>query len=331
MFSGPVGGLVASERLRPSQGHDVLLCADVGGTSFDVGILEGGAPRWAQAPIIAGFHTLVPTMELESIGMGGGSVAWIEPQFGLLHVGPQSAGAEPGPACYGRGGTAPTVTDAALALGWIPDRTFRSAGLRLQSDLARAAIENEVALPMNLSTIDAARAILRIATSKMGDLVRKATIERGVDPRGATLVSYGGAGGQYAAAVCEEVGIRTFVVPLLASALSAFGMLFADEVMFAEQSLHRKLPIEPEWLIERLSEIEERLVSDLTAEASDHSGVSAEWFVDLRFAQQINELRVQISMDEIRADRLHDVFSARYETRYGRGPRMPQRESSSSA
>jgi N-methylhydantoinase A len=211
------------------------------------------------------------------------------------------------------------VTDAALALGWIPDRTFRSAGLRLQRDLARAAIETEVARPMNLSTADAARAILRIATSKMGDLVRKATIERGVDPRGATLVSYGGAGGQYAAAVCEEVGIKTFVVPLLASALSAFGMIFADEVMFAEQSLHRRLPIEPKWLIERLSEIEERLVSELTAEGSDHVGVSAEWFVDMRFAQQINELRVQISLEEIQAGQLDDVFSARYETRYGKG------------
>src|SRR5581483_3720432 len=173
LTSGPAGGVMAAKALADLLGHRNVITTDVGGTSFDVGLIVDGEPQFSEAPIF----------DVATIGAGGGSIAWLEPATGILRVGPQSAGADPGPACYGLGGTAPTVTDADLVLGRLNPGFFLGGRRRLDLDAAERAIEEHVARPLELSVEEAALAIVRIVDAHMADLVRRASVERGFDPR----------------------------------------------------------------------------------------------------------------------------------------------------
>ena len=219
--SGPVAGLTASAELVGRLGRTEAIATDVGGTSFDVGLVTDGRVTMASRPMIGRWTLAHPVVEMVSIGTGGGSLAWIDPVLGSLRVGPQSAGARPGPACYRRGGTAPTLTDAAVVLGFLSEL---GNVLELDRDAATGAVEREVAAPLGLSVPDAADAVVGVACSQMADLIRRVTVQRGHDPAGFTMLAYGGAAPQYATRYAAEVGVAEVVVPAAASVFSALGV-----------------------------------------------------------------------------------------------------------
>ena len=219
--SGPVAGLTASAGLVGRLGRTEAIATDVGGTSFDVGLVTDGQVTMASRPMIGRWALAHPVVEVVSIGTGGGSLAWIDPVLGSLRVGPQSAGARPGPACYRRGGTAPTLTDAAVVLGYL---SGLGDVLELDRDAATGAVERKVAASLGLSVPDAADAVVGVACSQMADLIRRVTVQRGHDPAGFTMLAYGGAAPQYATRYAAEVGVAEVVVPAAASVFSALGV-----------------------------------------------------------------------------------------------------------
>ncbi len=235
VMSGPTGGVMGSVHVGKRLGYDNIIATDMGGTSFDVAIVVDGKPLTTKNHEAGGFHIATPMVEVRSIGAGGGSIARVVD--GLLKVGPDSAGARPGPVCYGRGGTRATVTDADVVLGIIDPATFLGGKMRLDRDAATRAIEEQVARPLNLSTEQAAAGIRRIVDSQMADTLREVTIGRGHDPRDFVIFAYGGAGPVHCAGYGAELGVPKMVVPVTSMAHSAFGALAADVQYSSERSL----------------------------------------------------------------------------------------------
>ncbi|HEX4410205.1 MAG TPA: hydantoinase/oxoprolinase family protein [Xanthobacteraceae bacterium] len=229
--SGPASGVIGTQALCHALGIDNAIAFDMGGTTAKAGvILDGRAMTTGQA-LIGGYDKAlpiqVPTIDIFEVGTGGGSIASVE-HGGALHVGPRSAGAEPGPACYGRGGAEPTVTDANLLLGRLSADRFLGGEMHLDTAAAEQAMRTRIAEPLGLNVTDAANGILRIAATKMSYAVKGVTTERGLDAASFALVAYGGAGPLHATAVAREIGIRTIIIPRAPGHFSAFGMLFSD-------------------------------------------------------------------------------------------------------
>jgi N-methylhydantoinase A len=230
--SGPAMAPVAGRRYASADGGaDSAIVADTGGTSYDVSVVRSGRipmtrETWLGEPL-TGHITGFPAVDVKSIGAGGGSIAWID-HGGLLHVGPQSAGADPGPAAYGFGGEQPTVTDACLVLGYLDPERFLGGAMRLDTERARAAIARDVAEPLGLDLHEAASAILALATEQMVQAITEITVDAGIDPRGAALVGGGGAAGLNGTAIMRRLGCRALVIPQAGAALSAVGALMAD-------------------------------------------------------------------------------------------------------
>jgi N-methylhydantoinase A len=222
LLSGPAGGLVGAGFVGRLAALPQLLTFDMGGTSTDVALVDG-EPRITTAGRIAGYPVAVPMVDMHTIGAGGGSIARLDPGGALL-VGPESAGADPGPACYGRGGEAPTVTDAHLVLGRLRADAFLGGRMRLDEPAARRAV-GRLAAAMGVSVEDAALGILRVADEHMARALRVISVQRGLDPRDYVLTSFGGAGGLHVCALAEALGMRRAMVPVHAGVLSALGML----------------------------------------------------------------------------------------------------------
>lgn len=234
--SGPAAGVIAAARQGARRGLADLISFDMGGTTAKAGLVRGGRPGITHEFQVGGKGSFggrrpgtgvpikVPAIDLAEVGSGGGSIAWVD--AGTLRVGPRSAGADPGPACYGRGGTLPTVTDADLVLGHLDPGGF--AGFRLSPDLARAAIDEHVARPLGVDVVRAAAAIHDIANAQMGAAVHVVTVRRGIDPRGFTLVALGGAAPTHVVRLAERFGIGRVLVPPRAGVGSAVGLLYAD-------------------------------------------------------------------------------------------------------
>ncbi|HEX5451687.1 MAG TPA: hydantoinase/oxoprolinase family protein, partial [Candidatus Limnocylindrales bacterium] len=224
---GPVGGLVAARELGRALGFTDAITTDMGGTSFDVGIIHGGAIVTEPSAFVAqGVPVQLEVARVETIGAGGGSIAWTDGD--RLMVGPDSAGSDPGPACYGNGGREPTVTDALVVLGLLDPGAFFGGRRRLRPDLACEVIGERIGEPLGLSVDDAAAGIYEIVTSRMSDLIRQATVEAGLDPRAFTVVAFGGAAPLHAAAYAEPLGVREVIVPASSSVFSALGCALAD-------------------------------------------------------------------------------------------------------
>ncbi|MFG3289100.1 hydantoinase/oxoprolinase family protein [Streptomyces sp. NPDC048179] len=239
LLSGPASCVVAGQKLGAELGTPHVLTMDVGGTSFDVGVIAGGVALMSDEVTFGGADMRVPSIDIASIGAGGGSIAAVE--GGVLSVGPRSAGAEPGPVCYGKGGTEPTTTDADLVLGVLDPEQFGSGGIVLDREAARQAIADRVGAPLGLNAVDAARAIRVVFDNAMADLLRAVTIERGHDPREFTLVAGGGSGPSHAWALCREAGLAGFVVPPTATAQSAFGAGTSDLRTTASRTCYRRV------------------------------------------------------------------------------------------
>ncbi len=231
MESGPAGGVVGSIAISEALEIDEAICFDMGGTTAKACVVRRGAPDLSPDYFVGGYNEglviRIPVLDIKEVGTGGGSIAWID-AGGALHVGPESAGAEPGPVAYGRGGQQPTVTDADVVLGRIAPDQFLGGEMQLDAVAAREAIAAQIAKPLDLTVERAAAGILAIATSSMANAVRAVTTERGLDPRDFTLIAYGGGGPLHAVAVARELAIGRVIIPQAPAHFSAFGMLLAD-------------------------------------------------------------------------------------------------------
>jgi N-methylhydantoinase A len=236
-LSGPVGGVEGARLLGTQVGRQDLLTIDMGGTSADASIILGGEPLVQSAGEVGGIPVALPHVLIETVGAGGGSIAWVD-QGGALRVGPRSAGAVPGPAGYGLGGRDATVTDAALVLGWLDTAHPLAADLRLDAGLAREAVAG-VAKVAGLDLERCAEGIIEIATATMVRALRGVSVERGVDPRGTTLVAFGGAGPLFVCRLADSLGVRRALIPPHAGALSALGLAAAKARVEFTASLHR--------------------------------------------------------------------------------------------
>jgi N-methylhydantoinase A/oxoprolinase/acetone carboxylase beta subunit len=226
VLSGPAGGVVGALEVAKLSGSSRILGFDMGGTSTDVSLCDG-QPRETLEASIGGLPIRIPMLDIHTVGAGGGSIARVD-EGGLLRVGPESAGADPGPACYGKG-SRPTVTDAHVVLGRIGPDQLIGGGMRLDTKRAATAVDS-IARALKISRIAAAQGILRVANANMERAIRLVSVERGHDPRDFALVAFGGCGGLHACEIAQELGIQTVVVPEHAGALSALGMLLADRV-----------------------------------------------------------------------------------------------------
>ena len=289
IMSGPVAGAEGAGELARSLGIDNLITADVGGTSFDTCLVSGGRPQLMYEGMVVGLPVQTPWVDVRSIGAGGGSIAYID-VGGLLQVGPQSAGADPGPASYGRGGTEPTVTDCALSLGMLGEGRLAS-GIALDVGKARAAIE-PVAAKLNFTIDQAAQGVMTIVTASMANTIREITIDQGVDPRQATLLAFGGAGPLMACALARELNIGSIVIPPYAGNFSAWGLLGADLTQAAARTKIMKLSDEAlaeanDILKELFATLEER-----QGPLRDGQSRSREVGLDMRYAGQEHNLTV---------------------------------------
>jgi len=227
LLSGPAGGAIGASQVARRLGDPNMISLDMGGTSCDVSLVIDGEVGLTTDTEINRLPVLVPMLQVNAIGAGGGSLARVE-IGGSLRVGPQSAGARPGPACYGRGGREPTVTDANLVLGRIGADTFAQLGLEIQPDLAADAVTRAVARPLGMSLEQAAEGIVRLVTNHMANAVREITIGRGLSPMDFSLLAFGGAGPMHAVGIAREIGVSRVVVPPAPGTFSVWGMLFAD-------------------------------------------------------------------------------------------------------
>ncbi|MDO8212673.1 hydantoinase/oxoprolinase family protein [Conexibacter sp. CPCC 206217] len=304
LLSGPVGGVEAARRLAGDVGWRDVLTLDMGGTSCDVSGIVDGIPDERLDMEIDGHTISYPTYDIETIGAGGGSIAWID-SGGSMRVGPRSAGSRPGPACYGRGGIEPTVTDANLVLGRYDTKALLGGSVHLDRELARAAIETHVATPLGISVEQAAAGIIRIVNVLMTNAVRTISVERGRDVRDFTLVAYGGAGPAHAAEIARELGIPRVLVPPFPGCASAFGAVTSGSRRDFLRTIARS--------VERVDlgaagALNAQLRADAHAalkdEGFDDELVHVETWLDVRYEGQAHELSVQLDDAALDGDAL---------------------------
>jgi len=294
LFSGPAAGAQASAHLAREDARRGLVTLDMGGTSADIAFIKGGAPLEVTESIIARRQVDVPALDMVTISAGGGSIAWID--AGFLNVGPHSAGADPGPACYGRGGFEPTVTDADLVCGYLNPDYFLGGARKLDVPAARAALKARIADPLNMEIIAAAAGIQRIVDMRMADEIRVFAAKRGVDLSAYTLLPFGGAGGVHAAAVAEELGMRRILVPPRPGAFSALGLLCTDVVHdYIRSELRSLAEITAEHAEAIFRQLESAAHAELAAEGMSVADAGFARELDLRYSGQGYELRVPLA------------------------------------
>jgi N-methylhydantoinase A len=298
LLSGPSGGALAAETIARRLGLPNLVAVDMGGTSYDVSIVSDGMTKLVSEGKVDGLPVRLPMIEIRTVGSGGGSIASIEAS-GRLRVGPESAGAQPGPVCYRRGGTEPTVTDANVAMGRIDPAFFLGGAMSLDADGACAAIDERIARPLSLAREAAALGIAAIAVSRMAGAIRLSLFEKGLDPEDFALLSFGGAGGLHACETADEIGIGRVVFPRDPGTLSAWGMLYSDIVHALARS---RLMTADALAIEALRSI----VAELSEEARDmlaRDGVPSDAqhlpvSLDMRYPGQAYEIQVPLTAPE---------------------------------
>jgi N-methylhydantoinase A len=321
MESGPAAGAVGAAALCQMLGLPQAIAFDMGGTTAKACLVRPGEVSEAAECFVGGYRTglpiRVPMVDIVEVGTGGGSIAWLD-DGGGIHVGPRSAGAIPGPSCYGRGGTEPTVTDAAVALGYLAETGTLSGGLRLDAAAARNAIAG-LAARVRLGADRLARGVLEIAASSMADAVRAVTVERGLDPRDFTLIAYGGSGPLYVSLVARNLGIRKILVPPHAAVFSALGMLLADaKRTYVVTSIAALDAIPIADLEARYRDVEEQAIKALTGAGIPVSGVSLVRSADMRYVGQEHTVVVPVPapLDDGARAAVKQRFDAAHERLY---------------
>ncbi|MSO40324.1 MAG: hydantoinase/oxoprolinase family protein [Solirubrobacterales bacterium] len=308
VLSGPAGGAVGAGVLARIAGDGSALGLDMGGTSCDVCVVDGGSVRRTDSLEIGGRPIQLPMVDVHTVGAGGGSIGWRDPG-GALRVGPRSAGAEPGPACYGRGGTQPTVTDANLVLGYLAADSRLAGGVELDVAAAERAL-TELGSSVDLGLVETAEGIVRVANQEMVRALRVATVERGIDPRGYALLPFGGAGPMHAAGIAAELEISTILCPRASGVLSALGLIAAGR---RRDTAHTVLLSGDELTAGRIAGEVQRLAD---AASDGLEGAEIEAVYEMRYRGQSFELPVP---GPVRPDpaELGEAFAAEHESRYG--------------
>ncbi|WP_018152336.1 caprolactamase subunit alpha [Leeia oryzae] len=309
--SGPASAPQAGLYIAQPFGIDNVITVDMGGTSFDITLAKGGQTNLNHDIDFLRYRIGVPMIQVETLGAGGGSIAHIN-TFGMLEVGPQSAGATPGPACYGKGGENPTVTDANLALGYLRPNAVLGGTIVLDEQKARRAIQTGVAEPLGISIERAAYGISTIVNLNMANGIRRVSIERGYDPRDFALICAGGATGMHITALAEELGVETVLVPKLASCMCAFGQVISDvKYNFLASSPMRLSASSPLEELNRLfDEMEQKGRAQLADDGIGAERVRVSRSLEMRYVGQIHECRVDIGPGRITPERIHELLDA---------------------
>lgn len=320
---GPAAGVIGATFLGDLMGDTEIIAADMGGTTFKVGVIQGGELEYAREPLVDRFHYVAPKIDVVSIGAGGGSIVQLDPKTRLPTVGPRSAGARPGPICYGLGGTEPTLTDVMLLIGYMEPDHFLRGSMTLDRENARRIFKEKIADPLGVTVEEAAIGIYRIAAAQITDLIRTITVERGLDPRDFVLHAFGGTCGMLASAFGEELGVRRIVIPYTASVNCAFGLVTAD--VRHEYSTTTTLPADasPEEVNAIFAPLTERARKQLEAEGFTGAATRFDWSVDLRYRRQVHEVttpvRASTPLDRDGLAGLIDDFESLYERKFGKG------------
>ncbi|HYM03982.1 MAG TPA: hydantoinase/oxoprolinase family protein, partial [Stellaceae bacterium] len=321
--SGPVSGVTGSLFLGRLMDYPNIITTDMGGTSFDVGIIHDGKPAYSFVSNVNQYEYFIPKVDIQAIGSGGGSLVRVDEITKTMRVGPESAGAVPGPVCYGKGGTVPTVTDADLVLGYLNPDNFAGGAIKLDRAKAEAAIQT-IADRLGMSLLDCASGIARIAEFQMADIIRKMTVGKGFDPRDFVLFAFGGAGPAHAGIFARELGVAKLVIPQreTASTWCAFGAASADILHIYERVDIMASPFEAERLNRNLERLEEMAREQMARDGIDRGRQVMQFSLDMRHKGQINEVEVVLDVDRFSGDfqePLRERFYRRYEQLYGRG------------
>ncbi|OZM77149.1 hydantoinase/oxoprolinase family protein [Pseudonocardia sp. MH-G8] len=319
VLSGPAGGIVGGAYVAEALGRRNVLTFDIGGTSLDACVIEDGAAVVTHEAELEHYPLLIPTYDIRTIGAGGGSIATIE--RGLLKVGPRSAGAEPGPVCYGRGGTEPTVTDASVVLGYVDPGSFLAGAMRLHDEAARDAVCSRLAEPLALPVEQAAAGVLDVMLARTVGAVRQITVERGRDPRAFSLLAFGGAGPLIAPLLAREMGVGEVIVPFAPSGFSAWGMLSADVVTDHSRTRMETLddpdrPADLDGLAAELGELAAAGRAALVDQGVDGDAAGLEMQLELRYVGQEHALTVPVELP-IDPKAVAAEFHAQHRSRYG--------------
>ncbi|MDP6346311.1 MAG: hydantoinase/oxoprolinase family protein, partial [Alphaproteobacteria bacterium] len=317
VLSGPAAGVGALNLYRRGVGSDQLIAMEIGGTSCDVTLMTDGQVAVSDELIIDGYHLATPSVEIHTVGAGGGTIARVD-EDGLLHVGPHGAGAEPGPACYGLGGEEPTITDAQMVLGRLRPGPYAGGSVTLDGALAHGAVEERIAGPLGIAVEAAAAGIIRLIEQNLLHAVERISLQRGHDPRRFTLVAAGGAGPMHAATVARALGCRRAYVPRQAGAFCALGMLHSDlrqdylEMFFADLDA-----AEGDDLAAGFRRLAERAGAALAAEGFEGPAARIERELDLRYRGQLWSIRVALPAGEFDASAARRAFEAEHQRQYG--------------
>jgi N-methylhydantoinase A len=319
MESGPVGGIIASARVGVALGFPNVISFDMGGTTAKASLIRAGEPTFAPGYYVGGYANghpvMLPMIDVVEVGAGGGSIAWRD-DVGALKVGPQSAGADPGPICYRRGGTEPTITDANVVLGRLDPDSFLGGTMKLDVAAAAQGIKERIADPLRLDTITAAQAIVDISVNRMSLAVREVSVAKGYDPRDFALVASGGAGPLHVSAIARELHIPTVIVPLFPSHFSALGMLLADERHDFIRTVYSDLASAD---FARLVAVHDEMVAEARAALRYTDDAQFHVQLDLRYVGQEFTLSVPVDLAQLqRADRtaIRAAFDQLYDQRY---------------
>lgn len=324
-LSGPAAGVVGAREVGRSVGHPDIITLDIGGTSCDIALIAEGRPVIRPDGMLDGYRIRVPMVDVNSIGAGGGSIAWIDAGGGL-RVGPHSAGSQPGPACYGRGGTEATVTDASVVLGLVDPEYFAGGTLQLQRELALRAVEEKVARPLGMSVLEAALGILRVINVQMAEGIRLVSISRGVDPRGFALMPFGGGGPLHACALARELHMDTIVVPRYPGVLCASGLLSASVEHEAASAFVRKLAqADVQEVLTTCARLADECAARMREEGVPAAEVETSAHADVCFVGQAHHLEVPLDRSEpaLLVERVYERFCVLHEQVYGHCTRSP--------
>lgn len=321
--SGPVGGVIGSKFLADTLGHTNVIASDVGGTSFDVGIISNGQPLTSSETIIHQYTFFMPQLDIQSIGSGGGSLIWIDELSGTMKVGPHSAGADPGPACYNRGNEEPTITDANLILGYLNPENFLGGKFSLDKNSSLRAMQH-IADRLQMDVIEVASGAVQIVEFHMADLMRQMTVQRGLDPRDFMVYAYGGGGPVHAVSYARELGCQTVVIPLgsVASTWSALGIQSADVLHVYEKAELLIAPFDPQRMNVIFSDLEAKGKAQLKEDGIADDAVRFHRSVDMKFRLQIHRVEVPVPGGTLHAHetaQLMQAFADKYEALYGKG------------
>ncbi|PPR63062.1 MAG: Acetophenone carboxylase gamma subunit [Alphaproteobacteria bacterium MarineAlpha4_Bin2] len=315
--SGPAGGAMAGALFAKLTGEPRVVTYDMGGTSTDICLIEDGKPLERQETQLGEVKIAIPALDISALGAGGGSIAWVDPG-GILDLGPHSAGALPGPACYDQGGTQPTLTDANLILGFITPETFLGGRLALSRSMAAKAVDEHIAQPLGMSVEEAALAINALASARIAEGMRANTVRRGLDPREFAIFSFGGAGGLHAAAVAQELEIPRAIIPREAAVLSALGFL-ATDVRHDYQRVvgNYLLNLQMKDVRQPFFEMVAEAMSALDREGFNPDQIRFTRIMDCRYVRQVYTLPIEVSGDAISKDDDIDWIAEAFEKDYG--------------